>query len=388
VLSPFDPPTGPPEPGHHHDLAEATAAVGAAQAALAAARADLAAARAAVLEARTQVEAARARGEQLRRDLAAAVQAEKRAERAIDRVRRRMEATRLDLGVVAGQAYRGDSYATLSVVLDASSPAEFAEGYAGVRALLRANDSALGALAADAADLADEHARLEAARELQQRFEREAEAAVAAKAAAEQVAREVQGHLAALVTRREEALVAAEEARRADQERYQTFLAQSSAVGASILDGAARLRAGAGVVEGTGDLAPPGDGPVTSSFGPRLHPILGYVKLHTGVDLGRGDGYVYAADAGTVVVAGSNPAYGIMTVVDHGSFGGQQLATLYAHQATLFVAEGDVVARGQRIGRIGSTGYATGPHLHFEVRLDGRAVNPWPWISRSGSRTR
>ena len=112
------------------------------------------------------------------------------------------------------------------------------------------------------------------------------------------------------------------------------------------------------------------------------------MKLHTGVDLGRGDGYVYAADAGTVVVAGSNPAYGIMTVVDHGSFGGQQLATLYAHQATLFVAEGDVVARGQRIGRIGSTGYSTGPHLHFEVRLDGRAVDPWPWISRSGSRAR
>ncbi|TDD98085.1 M23 family metallopeptidase [Jiangella asiatica] len=132
---------------------------------------------------------------------------------------------------------------------------------------------------------------------------------------------------------------------------------------------------------GTGTFVRPATGPTTSEYGPRMHPILGYVKMHTGLDFGRGDGRIYAADAGTVIEAGWNNAYGNMVIVDHGLVNGQRLTTMYAHQADLIVGPGQRVEKGQYIGNIGSTGYSTGPHLHFEVRLDGQHTDPWPWVA-------
>ena len=125
----------------------------------------------------------------------------------------------------------------------------------------------------------------------------------------------------------------------------------------------------------------PASGSLTSAFGPRLHPILGYVKLHTGSDYGIGDGAVYAADDGTVVLAGYNSAYGNMTVISHGRIGGSVVATLYAHQSRILVSPGDTVRKAELIGIIGSTGYSTGPHLHFEIRVDGTPVDPEAWLA-------
>jgi murein DD-endopeptidase MepM/ murein hydrolase activator NlpD len=124
----------------------------------------------------------------------------------------------------------------------------------------------------------------------------------------------------------------------------------------------------------------PGTGSVTSAFGPRFHPILKYVKVHTGTDFGAGDGIVYAADDGVVLFTEYNVAYGNMTVVDHGKIGGLRVSTLYAHQSAVGVEPGDRVVRGQAIGVIGSTGYSTGPHLHFEVRVDGEPLDPGPFL--------
>jgi murein DD-endopeptidase MepM/ murein hydrolase activator NlpD len=101
------------------------------------------------------------------------------------------------------------------------------------------------------------------------------------------------------------------------------------------------------------------------------------------VDLSTGDGLVYAADRGTVIITEFNIAYGNMTVIDNGVIGGLHVATLYAHQAAFAVKPGDRVFKGQPIGVIGATGYATGPHLHFEVRIDGKVIDPWPWIKDS-----
>jgi murein DD-endopeptidase MepM/ murein hydrolase activator NlpD len=122
---------------------------------------------------------------------------------------------------------------------------------------------------------------------------------------------------------------------------------------------------------------------VTSPFGPRLHPILHYVKVHTGMDFGSGDGLVYAADSGVVLITELNTAYGNMTVIDHGTVGGQRLATLYAHQAAFAVHPGDRVRKGQPIGVVGSTGFATGPHIHFEVRVGGAPLDPAPYLEHA-----
>lgn len=118
---------------------------------------------------------------------------------------------------------------------------------------------------------------------------------------------------------------------------------------------------------------------IGSYFGPRLHPILGYVRSHDGIDLdGPSGGAIYAAADGTVVVAGTQGGYGTTVVLDHGA----GLGTLYAHQSALAVRVGDRVSKGEVIGYIGSTGLSTGPHLHWEVRINGVPVDPMPYLSR------
>lgn len=119
----------------------------------------------------------------------------------------------------------------------------------------------------------------------------------------------------------------------------------------------------------------PGHYIITSSFGNRLHPILKVYKLHTGVDIagsGCNGSPVVAAAAGTVIKATYSTAYGNYIIIDHG--GG--ITTLYAHSSKLLVKAGDKVERGQEIMKVGTTGYSTGPHLHFEVRENGTYVNP------------
>ncbi|HEX2117538.1 MAG TPA: peptidoglycan DD-metalloendopeptidase family protein [Acidimicrobiales bacterium] len=113
--------------------------------------------------------------------------------------------------------------------------------------------------------------------------------------------------------------------------------------------------------------------PVTSPFGSRVHPIYGTVRMHTGIDYGAASGTaIRAAGDGVVVSASWFGGYGNATIVDHG--GG--LATLYGHQSSMAVSEGQRVTAGQTIGRVGCTGDCTGPHLHFETRVNGDPVNP------------
>ena len=117
----------------------------------------------------------------------------------------------------------------------------------------------------------------------------------------------------------------------------------------------------------------PARGIFTSGFGMRHHPLFGIWHLHTGVDIAATWGIpVLAAAEGRVLYAGWFGGYGKIVVIDHG--GG--LSTLYGHLSSLLVVAGDEVRRGQPVGRVGSTGYSTGPHLHFEVRVNGRPVDP------------
>lgn len=139
---------------------------------------------------------------------------------------------------------------------------------------------------------------------------------------------------------------------------------------------------GNGIIEGALAWPTPGFYRVSSSFGYRIHPILGTRKLHTGIDIGRNlspaksiDGAaIVAAAAGKVVSAGYRSGYGYTVILDHGN----GLTTLYAHQRAggIKVSAGQKVKKGQRIGTVGSTGYSTGPHLHYEVRINANPVNP------------
>ncbi|SCF17581.1 Peptidase family M23 [Micromonospora viridifaciens] len=132
---------------------------------------------------------------------------------------------------------------------------------------------------------------------------------------------------------------------------------------------------------GGGRLGRPLSGRLTSRFGNRLDPYYHVWQVHPGVDLAAplGTPIVAAAD-GRVTRAGWYGGYGNYTCIDHGRADGQRLSTCYGHQSKLLVSPGQRVRAGQVIGLVGSTGASTGPHLHFEVRLGGRAVDPLPWI--------
>ena len=128
---------------------------------------------------------------------------------------------------------------------------------------------------------------------------------------------------------------------------------------------------------GGGQLLWPAAGPLTSGYGYRTHPIFGDTRLHAGIDIGAAYGApVIASDSGYVVFAGVMSGYGNAIVIDHG--GG--LATTYNHLSAFTVASGQSVRRGAQIGSVGCTGYCTGPHLHFEVRVDGSPVDPMPYL--------
>jgi murein DD-endopeptidase MepM/ murein hydrolase activator NlpD len=116
----------------------------------------------------------------------------------------------------------------------------------------------------------------------------------------------------------------------------------------------------------------PTPGPLTSSYGWRVHPIFGTRRLHAGIDIGAPSGQsVRAAAGGVVSYSGWMGGYGNIVLIDHG-----RLTTAYAHLSARSVRVGQSVSRGGTIGRVGSTGNSTGPHLHFETRLGGSPVNP------------
>ena len=122
----------------------------------------------------------------------------------------------------------------------------------------------------------------------------------------------------------------------------------------------------------------PGHTLITSPYSMRVHPITGVYKLHTGVDISAPIGADFIATAdGVVTKANYNGAYGNMVMIDHG--GG--ISTLYAHGSEILVQVGQVVKRGEPVLKVGSTGYSTGPHAHFEVRINGVPTNPMDYIT-------
>ncbi|MFN8140240.1 MAG: peptidoglycan DD-metalloendopeptidase family protein [Fimbriimonadales bacterium] len=122
-----------------------------------------------------------------------------------------------------------------------------------------------------------------------------------------------------------------------------------------------------------GKFIKPAGGAYGSPFGMRMHPILRYRRMHNGVDIGASYGSnIWAAGSGRVIFAGYRGGYGNCVMIDHG--GG--VTTVYAHCSRILVASGRSVRQGQTIAKVGSTGLSTGPHLHWEVRVNGRPVNP------------
>jgi murein DD-endopeptidase MepM/ murein hydrolase activator NlpD len=180
-----------------------------------------------------------------------------------------------------------------------------------------------------------------------------------------------------LVGRLEAALAVAEDAEDEAQSEYDELEAESERLADALRqlggdddDGG---DSGGGSSSGGSGFVVPVDGWKSSDYGWRRHPIYGTQRFHGGTDFAAGTGAtIHAADSGTVVYAGWNSGYGQLTCIGHG----EGVTTCYAHQSSIWVADGEHVDRDEAIGAVGSTGASTGPHLHFEVRVHGERVNP------------
>lgn len=125
----------------------------------------------------------------------------------------------------------------------------------------------------------------------------------------------------------------------------------------------------------------PISGPITSQFGWRTHPIFKSRIFHSGIDIGGPNGgTIKASNDGKVIYAGWYGGYGKVVILDHGVINGKPITTLYGHMSAITVSNGQFVKKGQQVGREGSTGYSTGPHCHFEVRVNGKPTNPLNYI--------
>ena len=168
----------------------------------------------------------------------------------------------------------------------------------------------------------------------------------------------------------------AQEEEQQSQSEYERLLAISENITA-MLRNMESSGGGSSSSGGTGRFMWPCRGEITAYFGWRTHPIFGTTKYHSGMDIAVDYGTpIMAADSGTVIYSGWLGGYGYAVMIDHGS----GLVTLYAHNQSLNVYEGQYVTKGTCIAYAGSTGYSTGPHCHFEVRLHGEVTEPLNYL--------
>ena len=308
------------------------------------------------------------------------------AEARTDAARKKLEETQQALNgeqrLVAqliNQVYRSGPVSQLNVLLGSEDPADLTERLQALSTWTQNKADVIDNLTEIKAKVSAQAFAL-AQLEAQVAKKKEALAARAAEAsAAAEEAKQAKVKVDAAAAIRAKALKDAEKHRDAVRKRYVQLRLEQARLQAQAKSGA---KLGAGLTF-TGEMMMPVSGRLSGTVGPRRHPVYGYRSCHTGIDIAapRGTAIRAAAD-GVVVSVQYGGAYGRHTLIAHGS----GLTTMYAHQDSTIVKQGQFVAAGQKIGEVGSTGWSTGPHLHFEIRIDGTAYNPLGWFG--GSKTK
>ena len=280
----------------------------------------------------------------------------------------RVRELQLQVGQIARRLYQEGPLAIIGILFQADSLGEFTGRLGAAQALARARGASVDELEIVRAGLLEDKAELERLFERARVQEEKAAAARREAQAARAEAKAARDELAKLQAQRKAAVLKAQKQRDAVKREYDKIRAEQRRIEALI-----RGEKNVGVFAGT--LIWPTAGRISAYPGPRRHPVYGYRSCHTGLDIAAPTGTaIKAAAAGRIVTARSS-VYGLYAVVYHGS----DVATMYAHMTRFAVTSGQV-SQGQTIGFVGSTGYSTGPHLHFEVRIKGRPYHPMGWF--------
>jgi murein DD-endopeptidase MepM/ murein hydrolase activator NlpD len=355
-----------------------------AEAAYAAAEQSLPAAQAVLEDARVRLDEARRHDGELKAKLDQALADEQRAARELADVGREMDSMHTTLGQVIRRSYQQGALAQLSAVIEAETPGDMVSRLESFRSVIRSDASTLERLRTTKHELDVRQLELERSRQLVRAQRDQARGQLLAQEELQRRAEQAAAEVKRLIGQREGAVATARQEKAADQRRYAELQEEQRKLAELVNRVNAPARGGLKQQPGRGQggaLSYPAAGEVSSGYGMRYHPILEYTKLHTGTDFAVAEGtQVRAARAGTVVSAGFNSAYGNRVVVSHGRVGGVALTTTYNHLSKIGVREGQKLDRGENLGRSGNTGYSTGPHLHFEVLVDGGFTDPMTWL--------
>lgn len=304
------------------------------------------------------------------------------AERKLAKIEKEIADLREDVGDFARRTYQMGPFARLEMLLDADDPSDFTDKLAAIRSVSQANSNVLEEMNGSRADLLHLEIELGALREAAAEKESIAKSQLAAAketAAGAIAAKEL---VDALVAQEKSALSVAKENQADVKALYEKLAKEQEQIQKEIAEAARKLAESTGIKTdssgGSGQWQwPLPGGSIGSEAGWRVHPILGYTRCHTGIDVSMPSGTaITAADDGVVISAGPGGAFGNYTVISHGG----NLTSSYAHQSSIGVSAGQSVKRGQVIGLVGSTGWSTGPHLHFEARIAGVPWDPRGWL--------
>ena len=351
--------------------------------------------------AREEAEAAQARATRARAALQVAENQQKLVEAKLEDIHLQMDA-------MVRAVYTRGPLAEIEVILDSQSPRDFTARLASVDTVSRMQAGVQRSLQQTEADLVMQGVRLEALKIEADTEQKAARDALAKARMALGKAKEKQAKVSELRGERKAALGQARAFRSDIEQRYEDLVAEQERIAAAARKAAAeeeRRRkeaeeaarkaaeearergeepppAQAPAFTATGSLMMPTNGAPSSNPGPRIHPIFNRPSCHTGWDLAAPTGTpIVAADNGSVATITNGGAYGKAVMIAHGD----GLVTFYAHMSSINVNVGQVVEKGQTIGTVGSTGWSTGPHLHFEVHINGKPYDPRGWFGGSRS---
>jgi murein DD-endopeptidase MepM/ murein hydrolase activator NlpD len=366
--------------------------------ALAAVRDRVPAARVRLARVRGTLAAARARDAELGAQLAVTRAAQQRTRAEVGVARGRMRESRRLIGRIARTAYQDGALSEWSTVLGAQTLREMAGRLATLRSTSQAEDALLKDLGGARADLAASRASLRARAELEARLKAAQAALVWRIEGLEAEALAAATRLPEWARARAAAAARVRSERSAERARFVSAVAESKALARRIAaqrraaerrlaaqrrreaarraaEGHAPAPGGGG--GGAGPLLWPVPGPISTYAGPRINPVTGARSCHSGIDVAAGYASAIRAMASGVVVATTVNAWdGLTTVIAHG--GG--MTTWYAHQSRFAVRQGQPVSRGEIIGYVGSSGFSTGAHLHFNVAINEVAYDPMGWF--------
>jgi murein DD-endopeptidase MepM/ murein hydrolase activator NlpD len=314
---------------------------------------------------------ARGRLEEIRAALADSRELLNRWTHRLSRAQDRLGARRRALGERAAIAYRLGPAGYLDLLLGSSDLRAFTDRVSLTERVLVVNAQTVRGVQVGTRLVARRQHRVEGFRRSLDRQQARVETEVARIEALKAQQEALRAQLDMEIGQRQE-MVADVEADKAAYERAVAELQAESDRISGFVNGAGSFGSG------SGQLSWPTAGPVVSGFGWRTHPIFGTRRFHAGIDIDGDCGQpISSAARGRVISAGWRGGYGKAAIVDHGD----GLSTLYAHQSSIGVSVGEGVARGERIGSVGTTGWSTGCHLHFEVRVNGSPVDPMPYLT-------